>query len=760
MKKCWIALVVFLLIIPMFAVNSFAEGIVQIEVAPGYGGVVISGNVVPIEVDLNAVGEDVSGTLKVSYRDDDREMNVSSQMAIEVAEGSPKKYTLPLMIEEDVYSYDYENFILVEVLDASGHLIAKQSAGISELTKFDDVMTGVLSDRYVGFTYFNLAQPEVDGNYTREVNTVKMTEEILKESRYLNAMDILVVDGIEKQLSDEALQNIREWVEKGGTLLMSTGEQFKTQGQIAKLFDVKATQEFLTTESGMYQGLIQIDFQNPDFTEIGEMNGIYKNTVGNGQVILSTYSLSNKKIVEDPNNVQFIQSLIQEEVVNNGYQEAMSYDDFRRLRYILNRVPKENMPSLNVIMNIVLLYVLLVGPLGYIIIKKRKKTTLYWRMVTALSVLATIGVFIVGQGIDFNKAMVNSMTIIDQRSAKSQTTSFLGIKHSDVGDVDIAPEEGKIRWSGSFNYNEQPKEKVYYYDDKEHVVFKGIKKFQFVNMMIDNQLQLENQPQSILLDEDTATVQVVNPFDRPLEDVVIMINESTKYIGQMAANESLNIEIDESTFGTYGRLWDTYDFYEQFVADHEIENIYLKNSVVEAFFDSNNGRQMDEKESLMVFGWLDDDTTQKISLNNKVIEVSGKSFWVDKLELGKPKSNVAILPAGTIIPETVMQGETYYDRNDRSFYGYGDVRFEYLLPQWMEPSEVTLFVDGRSGLEYKIYNQATESWEEKMIDDSLEIIVDESYISDENKVVISMLNNSGDSFFGPTIKAKGEVKND
>jgi len=761
MRKWWITVVVLVLMMPAIAVGSFAQGIVELNVTPGYEGVMVTGNVVPVEVEVNAVGEDVTGTLRISYRDDDREFNVSSEIEIEVAKDSPKKYVIPLMMEQDIYSYDREKFLLAEVYSASDKLIAEQYVGISELTTTSELITGILSDRYAGFTYFNLASPETEEGRNHNLNTIKMTAEHLAESRYLESVDLLVVDGIETALSEEALQNIRVWTEKGGVLLLSTGEQFATQKTLAEAFDLKSNYPLIVKTEGALSGIKQIEFSAPDFDPVPESDGFYKKKIGNGQLLICTYSLSGKKIVETSGSDNVIERVIQKEVVQSGYNMAIDYDQFRQLRHILNRVPKESMPSVRLIMTIVFGYVLLVGPVGYFIIRKRGKSTLYWRMVSGLSIAATIVIFVVGQGIDFNKSIVNGMTIIDQRGDLSHTTSFLGIKHSGIGDVDVAPTDSTIRWSGTLEYGDQPRDKMYYFDDKEHVVFKDIKKFQFVNMMLENKVSLLNESQQIMLGEENSVIEVTNPFDRPLVDVVVLINETTNYIERIEAHESVRVETTDAAFDSTGHRWDVYDFYSQFGSIQSIDDMYAKNRIVEAFFDSNQQGRLGQASSLMVFGWVEDDTTQVIEINDDEIQVTGKSFWVDRLEITKPTSGIVTLPPGAIVPEINMQGETFYDHYDHSFYGYGEVRFDYELPEWLVEEETKIKLDDRNGLEYKLYNYENETWDSLTHDDVIsELTVEKQYISDLNLIQVNLVNNGGDMFFGPMLTARGVVQND
>lgn len=760
MKRWKKILPILFIVASFFAGSSYAESIINMSVSPGYEGVLVTGTVVPIEVELKSTGADIQGKLKVSYRNDDTEVYVATELPIQLIKGSAKKYVVPLTIEQDVYTYQEDQFLTVEVFNQSGKLLKNQVVGVSKITRNDEVIAGVMSDKYVGFTYFNLAKVQLNDGDTRSINTLKMNVTHFEEARFLDGLDVLVVDGVDETVSDQGLVNIKQWVQNGGVLILSTGEQYGTQGQFHEVFEIKESEELAVDSLGDLNNITQITITDPTFIESLNQEGIYSKAYGSGRIVMTSYSLSGKQIVESTTNTQVIATLIQNEVIDKGYKEEVDQNDFRGLKNILNSVPREQMPSIKIIMTIISMYVLIVGPVGYLILKQKNLTTYYWRLVGGIAVLATLIIFIAGRGIDFNKTIANGLTIIDQRNEQTQATSFLGIKYSGIGDVDIALESGLIKWSGSYAYGESPKNKTYYLkDDRQHVVFEDVKKFQFLNMMVENNLDISNSQQNIILSNNMTEVTVSNPFDHPLTDVVVLMNGMSNYIERIEANEMITVEIDATAFSQSGRRWNSYEFYD--TIDTKIEGIYEKNRIIDSFFQREQNGRLNVDGAMMVFGFIESESTQAIEINDKKVAVLGNSFWVDTLDLGKPSAGEVKLPYGAIVPSVNLHGETYYDDYDQSYYGYGEAEFTFALPTWIEESQVMMSFDDRSGLVYKLYNNQSELWEDVYFTDgNYEPLLSNDQLSEENVIRLMVINNSGDNFDSPLLEAKGVVKND
>jgi hypothetical protein len=756
MKKLCFVLVVALLMI-MASVSSFAVGIVELQVSPGYGGVMVAGETVPVDLEMKAIDRDINGKIKVSYQFEDRNSIVSSEIPVQVSMGSIKKYTMPLMMEQNFYTFNKEDFILVEVFDERGQLLYEGVTGITEIVGEGDLTVGILSDRYVGFTYFNLARLNSQTEGTVAANTLKMTASYFEEARYLEGVDVLVFDGMEENLSITAMDNLYRWINQGGVLILSTGEQVTSQMDLLDHLGIQYDKQLMIGEEGALSGVKQVQLLDESF-EKSQQEGIYAKEFGTGKIIFSTYSLSSKQIVENNQSVNRIEEIFQDEIVSHGYGRTLDHDHFRNLRYSLNRVPRESMPSIKSVVTIVAIYILLIGPVGYLVLRKRKLTNVYWRLVSIMAIATTLVVFVAGQGINFNKTVVNGLTIIDQRASQPKTTTFLGVKSSGIGDVDISPDNGSIKWSGIYDYGEIPKERLFYYDTRQHVVFKDIKKFQFVNLMIENHLDLPNAAQEIVLTSEGSKIVVTNPFDVALSDVAVVINDAVEYIGDIPAKDFVSVNLNENYLNQNKNQWRVYDFYDQMPVD--IEDAYMKNQAVEAFFD-NLDRGRSDTTNYLVMGWIEDETSQSVYVNGQETSVVGRSFWADTIELGVPTEGHVTLPYGALIPKVETTGDTFYDNYDRSFYGYGEATFSFQVPEWLEADESKVLVDDRTGMVYKLRNYETDTWDTLTFDDgNPELILNPEYISREGQIQFIAMNNGGDSFYKPVFSASGVVKND
>lgn len=754
-KRCVVFILVLLAV--MASMGSFATEILELKVSPGYGGVIVLGERIPVDLEMKALDRDIKGKIKVSYKVQDGKSLISSEIPIQVPMGSSKQYTVPLVIDQNLYIFNNEEFLIVQVFDEGGRLLYEGLTSITEVVSQEDVAVGILSDRYVGFTYFNLAKLNSQINGTVETNTFKMTTDYLEEIRYLEGIDVLVIDGMAEDLSAVAMDNLNRWLNQGGVLLLSTGEQLSSQIDLLNRLNIQYDKQLTIEREGSLAGIKQVRLLDTSFEKKQE-EGIYSKDVGAGKIIFSTYSLSGKQIVENKQSINKIERIFQNELMSLKTGDDINYDDYKELRYFLNRVPRESMPSIKLVVIIIVLYILLIGPIGYSILKRFKLTNIYWRLVSIMAMVTTLVVFVAGQGINFNKTVVNGLTLIDQRATQLQTTTFLGIKSSGIGDVDIAPDNGSIKCSGLYKYGQDPNEILFYDDEREHVVFKDIKKFEFLNLMMENYLDLPNATQEIALTSEGSKIVVTNPFDVALSDVAVVMNDEIQYIGDIPAKDAVSVNLKEMNLSQSKSQWFGYDFYDQMPV--EIEDTYVKNRVVESFFNNlDEGRT--DTVNYLVLGWIEDKTSQSVYVNGQETSVVGRSFWVDSIVLGTPKEGHVTLSYGSLIPEVETTGDTFYDNYDRSFFGYGEATFSLQLPEWLEVDELKVLLDDRRGMVYKLHNYETDIWDTLMFDDSNpEFILNPEYISATGEVELIAMNNSGNYFYKPVFSANGVVKND
>lgn len=759
MKKLWVILSTMLMLSILSPVVYGQQHIVM-DVKAGYEGVLISGGVAPVEVTLKS-NEDMTGKLRISYEDHDEGTIVASEVAINLVKGNETRYELPLMVEQEIYSYQKDKFLYVELLNTSDMVISEKYFGINEIISYGDLVTGVLSDRYTNLTYLNLIDVVSDSGSVIDMNTAKMSAWQLDDEKYLKGIDLLIVDAFEEKLTDQQVETLKSWVAKGGLLVIASGDAYISQEMLLNEFDVAITSSLFTDDSFELEDINQVALEAATYEKSVNHQGLYAKTYGSGKVVALTYGLGDMKLVKNKYASNYIETVIQDELVDSLKAYVMP-DDYRRLNNVLNRVPKESMPSIKSIIMIVLLYLMCAGPVSYVILKKRGQRNYYWHTLGALAVLATMVVFVAGNGIDFNKRLANGVTIIDQRGMSSHVTTLLGVKDSGVGDVDIAPESGHITWSGSYDYEVAPRERLYYYDDAEHVIFKGVKKFQFVNLMIENEMNLAEKSQEVIFDERGAVIRIDNPFDYPLVDVAILMNEHIYWVDRIEAGQTKDVNM--AVNGTSN--WDTYDFYDydynysNGLSNDDIDARYYKNRVISAFFDASHNGRLSEDMSPMVFGWLDESLAQNISVNGHQTELSGMSLWVDQVTIGRPESGDVELPMGILVPQTIMSGEVYYDEYDRSYYGYGDIQFTFTLPEWLDGNSMTVNLDDRYELDYKIYNPKSQLWEALDAGGGGDVAVSMTYLSEDQELWLSVANNSGDMFYGPQLSVKGVVLND
>ncbi len=180
------------------------------------------GNWIPVQISLQNSGADFSGTLSVDLGE-----------PVSALEPSPSSYQQPLMLpagaQKQITMYvpanDDAPQIAVNLLDSHNHLVGTQMALLRSIGT-GDILVGVLSDSSTGFGPLRLVSlPSLDGSpivVPLDANTFPARTQALRN------FDLLILDNFATAtLSSAQLSTLQVWVDSGGTLLVVGGPEWR-----------------------------------------------------------------------------------------------------------------------------------------------------------------------------------------------------------------------------------------------------------------------------------------------------------------------------------------------------------------------------------------------------------------------------------------------------------------------------------------------------------------------------------------------------
>lgn len=298
---------------------------------------------------------------------------------------------------------------------------------------------GILSDSYDDLTYLDLGGADFDAlGKSEPIKLIALDQENLAAN--LDGLYYLVIDRFDvASLGEENIRLIQNWVENGGWLVIGTGEYGE---QTLGGFD----EDFLGLEAGkisepgeanylsdemqnnpdmfwMYRDA-GIDFRNMAVMEpVFQYNGYsfdqnwvqpcFCASAGDGSVSVFLFSLAEPELKRKGYQA-FYRSMLEESM--NYARSASYYYDRSDMEYLgqnaLARIDHENTSvDFGWLKLLIVAYVVLAGPVLYLLLRKGKKSECYWIGVPLLGIVFIALVFFFGKGIRLTETKVYSVSL-------------------------------------------------------------------------------------------------------------------------------------------------------------------------------------------------------------------------------------------------------------------------------------------------------------------------------------------------------------
>lgn len=403
-----------------------------------------------MQVTVENSGEDFTGTVQVIFAGSGYG-NCAYNTEITLPAQGKKQFTITV---SDRAVDTMHGLCALNFLDENGNVL--QSVSLKNVfgNTMSGIPVGILSDNYSGLTYMDAGGLDFDiEDISYPLKLVELNNDNLGE--YLDGLYFLIIDQFNvSSLSEENIQAIQDWVEGGGWLLIGTGAYAEQtlSGFDEDFIDVdvldisepgeKNIASANAEQYGYYYEYIaeEIDFTNTAVADLNynRMNGLYESTDNpaicgafeEGAVSIFLCSFGEKELQKMSNYmIQYIYGELMycsESYYLNGYSE-MEYVGQRLLAFIDNINTDVNFTGLRVG---ILIYVVLVGPVLYLILRKCKKREWYWIGAPVLGILFIAGVFFLGQGVRINETRVYSVTA--QRADGNRADTYFLAYHSGV----------------------------------------------------------------------------------------------------------------------------------------------------------------------------------------------------------------------------------------------------------------------------------------------------------------------------------------
>jgi hypothetical protein len=814
--------------------RSASQYAVEGEFEFGYDGAIKIAADNPFQATISNDGEAFKGELRIEIEDGNNGILVVSQ-PFEIAQNAKKEIKMDVPVFK--IQKDYEVYITVD-----DEKIYEDVIKITDFVSPEQTVMAVITDTPDNYRYLeNISLSQAFSDSTKyEVNYYSSTAyednqirvfyfdslEDLSTSARLDYFQYIYMGQIQTlEIADETEQNLMNWVERGNILVVETGANYKKVNSLIPA----SFQNYLITDTEKKQiDYLWYDLLLNDEVEIaiGEVNtnnetiltSYNDNIIGasshynNGYIVTLCVNTALEPIQTWNLKDAFISQILSTVISNGSYQNYYDNNDYYRYQYQLRTIPTDKKPPYLFMIVLFIIYILITGPIGYLILKITDKRDLGWVLIPALSIFFVGILYFFGYATRFSQPVLNAISIIsyEEGSETAEVTSYINILNNQNDGIAIEWDEDE-----EIFVNLTDNDYYYYEYDEDNGNITGLmtvgsrmkyEKYEsslwssnYINASKELSMSADNIV-NVTIDDDEVEVNINNTLPFDLEDVFVVWNNNFIYVGDILEGESASAtevvnQIKTTDFNTFfednfGSVYNNYSGGSSQV-DYELTRKYEILSNRYDYYDMNMGYDSSiEFGNVLICALNSNDIGYDLVVNGSETE----NFNMNIIEI---ETSIDFLPGTNVtINESLLspkityaldsnftkEGEYYYDGYEDvyTFYESGIVELSYHIPDYIDVNNMTIYLGdfyneedyyenrytggiiGLENINCSIYNNQTDRFEGT----SQEIFINPKTNIDANgyiRIRMNMMGEGNDYSYAkimtnPTLTLEGSIK--
>lgn len=385
-----------------------------------------NGEYYTIDLDVENPGGDFTGYIRVRVENNGN--SVGYDVDVSIPKGSTKSYS----VNVPQYIAYNQDLIQVNVYDKNDKSVYAEKFRSVFSSQKNVINTGILSDTPDNLSFLDNGGDKIDYNgikYAVKLSTLDPAD-IQTE---IDSLRVLVINDYDTStLSTENISAIVKWVKSGGVLALGTG---KNAEDVLSGFD-----EYDSSFVGLsYEGTLEYQYdlesnekyqsalfdENYDYIDVSSGSGMKQ--IGSGDIIVFNADLNDLAKNENAkeSEVEDLYTNVLDTTSNSyssgyNYNHVSSYD----IENVQGYMEKPAQTGAGILAFLIIIYVALVGPIIYLVLKAVNKREKIWIAIPALSLVFVLFVFLISLGVRVRGVTLNSVTAIDVNSDMTKTYVF------------------------------------------------------------------------------------------------------------------------------------------------------------------------------------------------------------------------------------------------------------------------------------------------------------------------------------------------
>lgn len=549
-------------------VQAIVSSDLDVEVEFGYNNVFRYGDYLPLKVTLTNKGADFDGEVLVRYHLNSSQDAIMKQgVALEQNGTTELNFTMTNVTE---------NLNVVRIiLQSDGKEIYNKKVTLPFLQGVfvNTKIIGVMSDTRDSIAY---VQPQ------DKFVKIPLTEEVFPEDYFaMHMFDVVLINNYDiSRLSDAQQDVLIRWVDDGGELILGTGARYpKVMPLIQKLqstVTISGTREVSVDTLGTYGGESSEGYVSDKPLSLANINGlsnehidsldvdsdelIYTFNKGSGRVRLLAFDLGMTPIDGYPYKTEVARGLFTSSTSNKrggNYYDSYNYNTHRNANRFLWGIPDIELPNLWTIIIIIAVYILIINPTLYLILKRMKKRHYMWVIIPALAILFMVVMFITGVNTRIKNPVTQVINTVLFKETGRSSNSYGTVINSNKSNLTITSMDGlrmepltmsnyygQNGYGNSTEYQDYPVRYEKIVGLNTGIDFVGTSALKNYNFELDatGLLPAENKIKTDLI-YDGKQIQgtITNGYSFDLTDCMVRVKNTYYVIKRISAGETVDL---------------------------------------------------------------------------------------------------------------------------------------------------------------------------------------------------------------------------
>lgn len=727
----------------------------EMKVTPAFNGYFKYGEWLPLHIELENPGQDIDAIVRVRVQRNTG--GVTFTAPVSLPSGAHKRITLYILPNNFSHSLDVE-------LVQDKEVITTQKTDIHPIMNIN-VFIGLAATNYQALSLLKgIEYP----NNMRPVEVMNVpTEQFPERIEGLRSIDVLVFNDIDtSKLSPKQVSALHSWVHAGGRLVIGggAGASRTLSGLPEDLLPVKLVGEQKVAGEtlaplAVFAGAKSIPVDNPIIlSKMVLTNGaslvgdsdlplIGESQHGLGFVDFVALDLSSVPFDGWSNTVEFWEALLKS---REDYFNAPSDLSERSLRasnmiYPLSNIPSMEIPSIKWLAIILGIYIIIIGPVNYLVLKKKNRLHLAWVTIPSITLLFSAAAFSSGYLMRGTDILIHKIGIVEiQTDESAQVSSYMGLFSPSQRSYQVEVPGSSllspiIDEMGMYSGSESMGEITLIQGDPFRLKGLTVNQWSMQSFMTEQTwTDLGTIYGDVYIENGRMKGKVINKTTQTLKDVTIIMQSQFQRLGDLtpgqeaAVNFDLSQDMNLSGMPAYFRIFEE-DSAK--VTGAETALIEFKRSVLSTLFDNEmmfkvSSRmiggggggggpvsEMFSSNDVMVFGWSDE-VPPDITVSSEKVSVQSTGLVYTYLDFSIPTSGKIDLPPG-ILQGNIIETDAGTCGTNNSISLFMDrntmAQIEYVLPplENVDFSELNIQLRLDVPGDVNTYNLSLYDWQAK-----------------------------------------------